>query len=949
MKHEKFNITGMSCSACSSRVEKAVNKLDGIDKASVNLLTNSMQASYDENVVSEQDIIQAVVDAGYGASPAEDGSQKQAGAPQKSASDIAKEEMKSMKHRLIWSIVFLIPVMYIAMHHMFYEWFGIPVPEGFQYVFHGDENAITFAFTQFLLILPIMYLNRKYYVNGFRNLFQGAPNMDSLVGMGSMAAALYGVFAIFRMSWGMGHGDWALVAQYSTNLYFESAGMIVTLIDIGKYLEARAKGKTSTAIEKLMDLAPKQATVLRNGVETVIPVEDLVVGDEIVIRPGESIPADGIISEGTTSVDEAAITGESIPVEKQVGDKVTSATINKTGFIHITARRVGDDTTISQIIKLVDEASASKAPIAKMADTISGYFVPAVITIAIITGLIWYFVMGVDAEFAFSTAISVLVISCPCALGLATPVAIMVGTGKGAENGILIKSGEALETAHAIDTVVMDKTGTITEGRPKVTDILPLKGTKEDLVAIAAALEKGSEHPLAEAITTYAGDHQLTGRTASNFKALFGRGVQAVIDGKTYYAGNTRLMDEAHIDTKAITDSLNALADDGKTPLLFADDKEIIGIIAVADVEKATSAEAIADFAKMGINVVMLTGDNQRTAEAIRQRLHIPQVIAGVLPQDKEKHIAALQAEGHKVAMIGDGINDAPALAKADLGMAIGAGTDVAIESADAVLMRSDLLDAVSAIRLSKAVIKNIKENLFWAFFYNVICIPLAAGVLYPAFGIRLNPMIGAAAMSLSSFTVCMNALRLRFFKTTHSADVSRETSAPETSSPKAAQAAPQTPVPEVAAAPAPYHYTLSIEGMMCQHCVATVTKVLKAMDGVTDAVVDLDGQKAAVSADKAISAEDFKKVITTAGYTLQNLTTPKKEEDETMEKTLKIEGMMCQHCQKHVHDALAAMDGVTAVTVDLEGKKADVTASKDIPTEAFAKVIADAGYELVK
>ena len=408
-------------------------------------------------------------------------------------------------------------------------------------------------------------------------------------------------------------------------------------------------------------------------------------------------------------------------------------------------------------------------------------------------------------------------------------------------------------------------------------------------------------------------------------------------------------MDEAHIDTKAITASLNALADDGKTPLLFADDKEIIGIIAVADVEKATSAEAIADFAKMGINVVMLTGDNQRTAEAIRQRLHIPQVIAGVLPQDKEKHIAALQAEGHKVAMIGDGINDAPALAKADLGMAIGAGTDVAIESADAVLMRSDLLDAVSAIRLSKAVIKNIKENLFWAFFYNVICIPLAAGVLYPAFGIRLNPMIGAAAMSLSSFTVCMNALRLRFFKTTHSADVSRETSAPEPSSPKAAQAAPQTPVPEVAAAPAPYHYTLSIEGMMCQHCVATVTKVLKAMDGVTDAVVDLDGQKADVSADKAISAEDFKKVITTAGYTLQNLSTPKKEEDETMEKTLKIEGMMCQHCQKHVHDALAAMDGVTAVTVDLEGKKADVTASKDIPTEAFAKVIADAGYELVK
>lgn len=890
MKHEKFTITGMSCSACSTRVEKAVNKLDGIDKASVNLLTNSMQADYDESVVSQQDIIKAVVDAGYGASPADTGSTTKSGAPQKSASDLAKEEMKSMKQRLIGSIIFLIPVMYISMYHMFNEWFGLPIPNFMHYIFHGPQNAITFAFTQFLLILPILYLNRKYYINGFRNLFEGAPNMDSLVGLGSMAAALYGVFAIFRMSWGLGHGDLALVSQYSMNLYFESAGMIVTLIDIGKYFEARAKGKTSTAIEKLMDLAPKQATVLRNGIETVIPVEELVVGDEIVIRPGESIPADGIISEGSTSVDESAITGESIPVEKQAGDKVTSATINKTGFIHIKAQRVGSDTTISQIIKLVDEASASKAPIAKLADTISGYFVPAVIAIALVTGIVWYFVLGYSAEFAFSTAIAVLVISCPCALGLATPVAIMVGTGKGAENGILIKSGEALETAHAIDTVVMDKTGTITEGRPKVTDIISFKGSDDQLVTIAAALEKGSEHPLAEAINTYAADHSLTGKTASDFKALFGRGVQAVIDGKTYYAGNIRLMDEVHIDTTSITATLNTLADDGKTPLLFADEKEIIGIIAVADVEKETSAEAIADFAKMGINVVMLTGDNQRTAEAIRQRLNIPQVIAGVLPQDKEKHIAALQAKGHKVAMIGDGINDAPALAKADLGMAIGAGTDVAIESADAVLMRSDLLDAVSAIRLSKAVIKNIKENLFWAFFYNVICIPLAAGLLYPAFGIRLSPMIGAAAMSLSSFTVCMNALRLRFFQTTHSSRVSRETRTDKSQ-------------PAVSAAES------------------------KAVEAATTSV----------SADK--TAEDTEKVSNA----------PKKGNDETMEKTLKIEGMMCQHCQNHVHEALSAMDGVTAVTVDLEGKKADVTLSKDIPMEDFAKVIADAGYELVK
>lgn len=955
MKHEKYAITGMSCSACSSRVEKAVSKLDGMKKASVNLLTNSMQVDYDEGTLSSQDIIQAVIDAGYGATLSGE-NKKATAASEPSPSDLAKKDMKAMKHRLIWSILFLIPVMYIAMHHMLLEWFGIPVPEAFQAVFHGDENAITFAFTQFLLILPIMYLNRKYYINGFRTLFQGAPNMDTLVGMGSMAAAVYGVFAIFRMSWGMGHGDWALVSQYSTNLYFESAGMIVTLIDIGKYLEARAKGKTSTAIEKLMDLAPKQATVLRDGKETVIPVEELAVGDEMVIRPGESIPADGIISEGSTSIDEAAITGESIPVEKQQGDSVASATINKTGFIHVRASRVGADTTISQIIKLVDEASASKAPIAKMADKISGIFVPVVMTIAVITGLVWYFLLGADAEFAFSTAISVLVISCPCALGLATPVAIMVGTGKGAENGILIKSGEALETAHAIDTVVMDKTGTITEGRPRVTDIWVRKGTEDQLLTLAASMEQGSEHPLAEAIMNYARDHHMIPHAVTNFKAIFGRGIEAVYNGQTYYAGNTRLMEEKGISSDAIQQRLNELADAGKTPLIFADAKEIIGIIAAADMEKASSAEAISLFGKMGIDVVMLTGDNQRTAEAIRKRLHIPQVIAGVLPQDKERHIAALQAQGHKVAMIGDGINDAPALAKADLGIAIGAGTDVAIESADAVLMRNDLLDAVSAVRLSKAVIRNIKENLFWAFFYNAICIPLAAGVLYPAFGIRLNPMIGAAAMSLSSFSVCMNALRLRFFKPDHqSHHVSRETLQSEpthtvsaaTTDAVTAQPAAPAEIAEASDQTAPvaaHQYQLTIDGMMCQHCVRTVTKALESLSGVTAVHVDLDSKSATVASSSVIPADDFKKVITTAGYTLLS----EKEEESTMKTTLKIEGMMCQHCQKHVQEALSAMNGVTAVSVDLDGGKADVEASRDIPTEEFAKVIADAGYKLV-
>lgn len=860
MKHEKYMITGMSCSACSSRVEKAVSKLTGISKASVNLLTNSMQVEYDENILDSRTIIDAVVHAGYGASLDGGKSSIQNEAPTVNASS----EIKSMKHRLLWSILFLIPTMYIAMHHMFLEWFGLPVFEGFKAIFHGPENAITFAFSQFLLILPIMYLNRKYYSNGFRNLFHGAPNMDSLVGMGSMASAIFGVFAIFRIGWGMGHGDWALVETYSSNLYFESAGMIVTLITVGKYLETRAKGKTSAAIEKLMKLAPKQASVLRNGIETIIPIEELVVGDEIIVRPGEQIPADGTICQGTTNIDESTITGESIPVEKQPGDTVTSATMNKTGSIHFLANRVGADMTINQIIKLVDEASASKAPIAKIADTIAGIFVPAVITLAILVTIIWYFILGTDLEFAFSIGISILVISCPCALGLATPVAIMVGTGKGAENGILIKSGDALETAHAIDTVVMDKTGTITEGKPQITDIKTYAGTEESLLSLATGMEKGSEHPLAEAIMTYASEHAIAPTAMTNFKALFGRGIQASINGQIYYAGNEALMQEIHLDISPYRAYLNTLADEGKTPLIFADTHQIIGIIAAADTEKASSAAAIAAFKKMGIHVVMLTGDNKRTAEAIRKRLHIPQVIAEVLPQDKEKHIAQLQDAGHIVAMIGDGINDAPALAKANLGMAIGAGTDVAIESADAVLMRNDLLDAVSAIRLSKAVIKNIKENLFWAFFYNVITIPLAAGLLYPTYGIKLSPMIGAAAMSMSSVCVVMNALRLRFFKPNHIVGtVSRETT----------------------------HETSHI------HSTETIQK-----EGIS-----------------------------------------------TMKTTLHIEGMMCQHCQKHVHDALAAMDGVTDVTVDLEGKKADVTATKDISTDDFAKVITDAGYELVK
>ena len=868
MKKEQFTITGMTCSACSARVEKAVAKVDGTKDVSVNLLTNSMQLEYDEAKTSVPAIIKAVVDAGYGASV----KGKQAAAKAAPQEDPVKKSIDEMKHRLVWSIAFLLPTMYISMHGLFEKLFGLPVPQIIGAVFDGPENAIIFAFSQFLLVLPIMYLNRRYYIAGFRNLFRGAPNMDSLVGMGSMAAALFGAFAIFRMGWGFGHGDMALVQEYSTNLYFESAGMIVTLITVGKYLEARAKGQTSKALEKLMDLAPKQACVVRGGVEQVIPAEELVAGDEVIVRPGERIPADGMVLSGTTSVDESAITGEPIPVEKQAGDKVTSATINKQGSIHFSAERVGEDTTISQIIRLVDEASASKAPIARMADKIAGVFVPAVIAIAVLAGAVWL-AMGASVEFAFSIAICILVISCPCSLGLATPVAIMVGTGKGAENGILIKSGEALEVAQSVDTVVMDKTGTITEGRPEVTVIVTADGIAEQqLLSIAAGLEQGSEHPLAEAVMTAAKAKGIAPQAMTDFRALFGRGVEAKADGHAYAAGNAKLMEEKGVDLKAYEAQLAAFADDGCTPLIFAEDDRVIGILAAADVEKATSREAIARFHEMGIEVVMLTGDNARTAEAIRRRMGIEKVIAGVLPENKAAHIKKLQSEGHRVAMIGDGINDAPALAQADLGIAIGAGTDVAIESADAVLMKSDLLDAVSAIRLSKAVLKNIKENLFWALIYNVICIPLAAGILYPAFGIKLSPVIGAAAMSLSSVCVVMNALRLRFFKPDHGAEISAEQTA------------------------------------------------------------------AAVSSDR----KDHEAADSAAAQPVQE------KEAIRMEKTLKIEGMMCAHCQKHVHDALAKMDGVTDVTVDLEGGKADVKATHDIPEADFRKVIEDAGYELV-
>lgn len=751
---QKFNVTGMTCSACSANVEKSVKKIDGMDSVNVNLLTNSMTVEYDDTKVNPDKIIDAVEKAGYGASVF-----THSGAADTSKDKVnpMEEELKEMKFRVIVSFLMLIPLMYVAMGHMI----NLPMPSWLV----GMENGVTFAFTQFLLTLPIIYVNRKYYSVGFKTLFHGSPNMDSLIALGSGAALVYGIFAIYRIGHGLGNMDMDMVMRYTHDLYFESAAMILALITFGKYLEARSKGKTSEAISKLMDLAPKTATVLRDGNEIEIPVEEVVLDDVILVRPGQRIPVDGVIIEGSTAVDQSALTGESIPVEKQSGDKVIAATINKTGFFKFKATKVGDDTTLAQIIQLVEDASSSKAPIAKLADKISGIFVPVVIIIAVLSTIVWLF-MGEPFEFALSIGIAVLVISCPCALGLATPVAIMVGTGKGAANGILIKSAEALETLHSIGTVVLDKTGTITEGKPKVTDILALNNTSEkELLEIAASIEKPSEHPLADAIVTRAEEEGITIRNVDTFQAVSGRGITAKIHEQDYYAGNLAFMEENQIDITSQISTSDKFAMEGKTPLFFAENKKLIGVIAVADVVKSTSKNAIDQFKAMNINVVMLTGDNKKTAEAIRKQLHIDTVISEVLPQDKEKEVRQIQEQGKKVAMIGDGINDAPALARADVGLAIGAGTDVAIESADIVLMKSDLMDAVTAVQLSKATIKNIKENLFWAFFYNTLGIPVAAGLFYLSLGWTLNPMFAAAAMSLSSVFVVSNALRLRFFQ----------------------------------------------------------------------------------------------------------------------------------------------------------------------------------------
>lgn len=826
--NKKYKVTGMTCSACSSRVEKCVGKLDGVNTVSVNLLTNSMQIDFDESKLTEEKIADSVTQAGYGMEIPTGKSEKK-----EEKEDIVEKNIENMKKRTIWSFIFLIPLMYVAMGHMA----GLPQPS----FLRGDVNAVSFALTQFLLCIPVLYINRAYFERGFRSLIHGAPNMDTLISVGSGASLIYGIFAIYRMGYGLGTQNMELVHRYLHDLYFESAVMILALINIGKYLEARSKGKTSEAIQKLMDLAPKTALVERNGQVVEIAAEDMLTGDILQVKPGSSIPADGVVIEGRTSVDEAAITGESMPVEKKEGDTVTAATLNKTGFIRMRAARVGQDTTFSQIIRLVEEASSSKAPIARMADKIAGIFVPTVMGIALLTGIVWL-LMGAEFEFALSCAIAVLVISCPCALGLATPVAIMVGTGKGAENGILIKSGEALEITHNVQSVVLDKTGTITEGKPVVTDIISFGMSENKILEISAALEKKSEHPLAEAVLLKAKGMELP--NAENFAAIPGKGITAKIQGNIYYAGNQKLMQEQGISCEKALSSMEKLSKEGKTPLILADEKRVFGIIGVADVVKPTSAKAIQELKKLGIQVIMLTGDNARTAKAIQKQLDIDTVIAEVLPQDKEREISRLQEEGKTVAMVGDGLNDAPALARADVGIAIGAGTDVAIESADIVLMKNDLQDVATAIELSKAVIRNIKENLFWAFFYNVCGIPLAAGVLYPVFRLKLSPMFGAAAMSLSSLFVVSNALRLRFF---HS--LKKGKTQPESIQEKKEEK---------------NMYTMKIEGMMCPHCQAAVTKALEALEG-TKAEVNLEKKEAYV--ETGLEKEALKKAVEDAGY----------------------------------------------------------------------------------
>ena len=819
----KFDISGMTCAACSARVEKVTSAVPGTKNVAVNLLKGSMQVEAESDAVV-QPIITAIQNAGYQASlygkkPKEENLQVKA--------------LKDMKVRIIGSFSFLIVLMYFTMGHMLH----LPLPAWY----HGIENAVVAALFQLMLTLPVVYLNRVYYTRGLKALWHRSPNMDSLIAVGSLAALIYGVAALFRMAWALGHGQLEIVKHYSENLYFESAAMILTLITFGKYLETRAKGKTGDAIRALIDLKPKTAVIRKDGADREVPVDTVQVGDIIVVRSGGSIPVDGVVLEGRGAIDQSSLTGESVPVEKCVGDSVAAATINTEGFLLIKAEKVGEDTTLAQVIRLVEEAGGSKAPIARLADKIAGIFVPAVMTIALITFTVWM-LAGQTLEFSLSAAISVLVISCPCALGLATPVAIMVGTGRGAAMGVLFKNAEALENLHKVDTVVLDKTGTLTEGKPAVTNIIPIACDKEKLLAIAGALESKSEHPFAKAVL-----EKCTGITLANaidFETIPGMGVAATIEGKKCYGGNARLMQDRGI----FVSEYRELREQGETPLYFAMEGNLLGVIAVADVLKADSVIAVEAMNKLGLKTVMLTGDNLKTAAAIAHKAGITDVIADVLPGDKASAVQKLRGAGHHVLMVGDGINDAPALVTADVGMAIGAGTDIAMESADIVLMNSSLLSVSSAVELSRATMRNIRQNLFWAFFYNTLGIPVAAGVLYPVFGILLSPMLGAAAMSMSSVFVVTNALRLRMFK-------SKSVSLPDVEAVK----------PETVKEEKKMETVIKVDGMMCSHCKARVENVCKAVAGTIDAVVDLQAKQVTVTG--SASVEALQQAIIAAGY----------------------------------------------------------------------------------
>ena len=832
MMTEQFAVTGMTCAACSAHVEKAVSRLSGVQSAPVNLMLGSMTVTYDEKAVAESDIIAAVKAAGYGASPASQTDQGQLRRDQDAA-------LRRRKKHLIWSVVFLVPLFYLSMGHMM----GLPLPQ----VLH--MHPLLLACLQLALVIPILILNRNYFTVGFSRLVKLSPNMDSLVAVGAAAGLVYSLIEMGLLAAGQVSG--------MPDLYFESAGMILTLVTVGKYLEERSRGKTTGAISALLALAPESAMVRRQGQELTIPTEEIVAGDTVIVRQGGRIPVDGVITDGHAAVDESAITGESLPVEKVPGDAVTSATVTSSGYLELRATRVGGDTTLSQIIRLMEEAASSKAPISRLADRISGIFVPAVMAISLTAALLWAFVGGMDVHFCLSIAIAVLVISCPCALGLATPVAIMVGTGQAAQQGILIKSAESLELLHKVQTVVLDKTGTVTMGQPRVTDILCASGvTEEELLCVAASAEKPSEHPLAHAIVEESQARHIPLCPVSGFRSVPGGGIQATLSGEAGLAGNAGYLAQNGVSLAAMEADAHRLAEDGKTPLFFAESGHLLGCIAVADVVKPDSAKAIAALRRMGRRVVLLTGDNQRTANAIARQIGVDQVIAQVLPQDKAKCVAQLQQQGQRVAMVGDGVNDAPALAQADVGLAIGAGTDIAIESADVVLMKSSLLDIPAAMDLSRAVLRNIKQNLFWAFFYNSIGIPVAAGVLYPALHLTLNPMLAAAAMSLSSVCVVSNALRLRGWKPPFFAD----------------QPAPTAPLPESAVFQSQgkeentVNKTIHIDGMMCTHCTGRVEKALNDLPGV-EATVDLDSKSAAVTCTPDVSDDTLRQAVEDAGY----------------------------------------------------------------------------------